>query len=129
MSELIVFRSRRLGEARAEVFRDECPATADAVLKALPLKGRARRWGDEVYFKVDLALSEENSRVEVRVGEVAYWPEGQCICVFFGRTPASVDEEPRAYSPVNVFARLVDDPVKFKAVKAGEVITVEGLSG
>ena len=70
MSEVVVFKSKSLGEAKAEVFRDECPATADAVLKALPLKGRARRWGDEVYFKVDLALSEESSRVEVRVGEV-----------------------------------------------------------
>jgi len=128
VSELIVFKSRRLGEARAEVFKEECPRTAEAVLKALPLKGRARRWGDEVYFKVDLALSEENSRVEVKVGEVAYWPEGQCICVFFGRTPASVDDEPRAYSPVNVFARLIDDPARFKEVKANEVIIVERLS-
>ena len=128
MSELIAFKSRSLGEASAEVFKDECPATADAVLRALPLKGRARRWGDEVYFKVPLALPEENPRVEVKVGEVAYWPEGQCICVFFGRTPASVDSEPRAYSPVNVFARLVDDPARFKAVRVNEVVTVERLS-
>lgn len=70
MSEVVVFKSKGLREARAEVFRDEGPATADAVLRALPLKGRSRRWGDEVYFKVDLALSEESSRVEVRVGEV-----------------------------------------------------------
>lgn len=127
MTEVVVFRSRGLGEARAEVVRDECPATADAVLRALPLKGRARRWGDEVYFRVPLALPEENSRVEVRVGEVAYWPEGQCICVFFGRTPSSINGEPRAYSPVNVFARLVDDPAKFRGVRSGEVIALERL--
>jgi len=125
VSELIAFRSRGLGEVRAEVLRAECPATADAVLRALPLRGRARRWGGEVYFKAPLALPEENARVEVKVGEVAYWPEGRCICVFFGRTPASRDDEPRAYSPVNVFAKLLDDPAKFKAVREGEVITVE----
>lgn len=126
MSELIAFRSRSLGRVEAEVSRLECPATADAVLRALPLRGRARRWGDEVYFKVPIALPEENGRVEVKVGEVAYWPEGQCICVFFGRTPASRDDEPRAYSPVNVFAKLLGEPTRFKGVREGEVIVVEG---
>ncbi|MCX8204505.1 MAG: cyclophilin-like fold protein [Candidatus Nezhaarchaeota archaeon] len=125
MTELVVFKSRSIGEARAKVVRSENPVTADAVLRALPLRGRARRWGDEVYFKIPLALPEENSRVEVKVGEVAYWPEGQCVCIFFGKTPISTGDEPRAYSPVNVFAKLIDSPARFKSVKSGEVIAME----
>ena len=37
----------------------------------------------------------------MEVGEVAYWPPGQALCIFFGPTPASVGDEPRAASPVN----------------------------
>jgi len=128
VSKVIVFKSRNLGAVKAQVDPSENPVTASKVLEALPLRGVARRWGDEVYFKVPLKLPPENARVEVKKGEVAYWPEGSCICVFFGRTPISPsDEDIRAYSPVNVFARIVGDPSVFSKVEEGERIAVELL--
>ncbi len=50
----------------------------------------------------------ENGCEVVPVGAVAYWPPGSKLCLFWGETPASVDDEPRAASPVNVVARLSD---------------------
>ena len=68
----------------------------------------AARWGDELYFSVPLDVSEENARAVVDVGTVAYWPAGSKLCLFWGPTPASTDEAPKAASPVNVVASITD---------------------
>lgn len=103
--------------------------TADAVWDALPLAGRARRWGDEIYFEIGLALPAEDGREAVEVGDVAYWPPGQALCLFFGPTPASEGAQPRAASPVNVFGRVEGDATAFRAVRDGTHITVERAAG
>jgi hypothetical protein len=99
--------------------------TADAVWAGLPFESDAERWGDEVYFRIPVKLGEENVQTVVKVGDVAYWPPGTSMCIFFGPTPVSETDEPKAYSPVNVFARVVGDPMVFKRVKNGEKIRVE----
>lgn len=116
--------SRSIGEVEVEVLERRNPRTAEAIMKALPFEGVASRWGDEVYFKVPLRVEEENSQEVVEVGDVAYWPPGEAICIFFGPTPISRGTEPRAYSPVNVFGRVKGDPKIFTKVKNGEKITV-----
>ena len=72
--------------------------------------------GDEVYFSVPVDVEEENGRIEVERGSVAFWPLGHALCVFFGATPVSLHGEPRAYSPVNVFANVVGDASVFRKV-------------
>jgi hypothetical protein len=99
--------------------------TADAVWLALPFEGNAELWGDEIYFKIPVRLAEENTQTIVQVGDVAYWPPGTSMCIFFGPTPVSEANEPEAYSPVNVFAKVVGDPRIFRKVKSGEKIKVE----
>jgi hypothetical protein len=103
----------------------ENPKTAEAIWDALPIKGNANRWGDEIYFSIPVSLKEEKARAEVEVGSVAYWPPGKALCIFFGATPVSEHGEPRAYSPVNVFAKVVADPTVFKKVRDGEQVTLE----
>ena len=93
--------------------------------RALPIEGVAERWGDEVYFSTPIELGEENARERVEVGEVAYWPPGRAICIFFGPTPISRGGEIRAASPVNVFARILGDATIFRRVRMGERILVE----
>ena len=100
----------------------ENPRTAAAIWSALPLRGSANRWGDEVYFPIEVKLDEENSREEVEVGSVAYWPPGNALCIFFGATPASLHGEPRAYSPVNVFAKILGDANVFKSVRGNDQV-------
>ncbi len=86
---------------------DESSKTRRALADALPVEGRAARWGDELYFDVPVSVDlEPNARAEVEPGTIAYWPQGPALCLFWGPTPASTDAQPRAASPVNVVARL-----------------------
>lgn len=73
--------------------------TARAIARALPIRARARRWGEEIYFQIDVdrPLSGD-ARETMEVGELAYWPPGKAFCIFFGPTPASRGSEPRAAS-------------------------------
>ncbi|MBI2869945.1 MAG: hypothetical protein HYX96_08995 [Chloroflexi bacterium] len=102
--------------------------TARAISAALPLKGR-QRWGDEIYFAVPLSLEQENGQEGVARGDLAYWPEGNAICIFFGPTPVSRGPEPRAASPVTVFGRVTGDTGVFKKVAPGAVIILERQVG
>jgi hypothetical protein len=99
--------------------------TALQIWNALPIEGRANRWGDEIYFDIPVKTGQEASaRDEVEVGELGYWPVGHAFCIFFGPTPVSTDERPRAASPVNILGRVVGDATSFRAVKDGQKITI-----
>jgi hypothetical protein len=103
---------------------DDTP-TARSILEALPVEGSVNTWGDEIYFEIPVTLEREpDARADVEVGELGYWPTGRAFCVFFGPTPASNDERPRAASAVNVFGRVVGDATTLRAVSAGTAVTV-----
>jgi hypothetical protein len=116
--------TEKIGSVQAEVC-SENPNTAELILKALPIKGKANRWGDEIYFSTPVSATEENGRVEVEVGSVAYWPPGKAICIFFGPTPVSEGNAPRAASNVNVFARILGDSAVFKRVRDGDDVKLQ----
>ena len=64
--------------------------TAEVLWGTLPIESRASLWGEEIYFPISLsAEGEPDAREEVEVGDVAYWPPGDALCLFFGPTPAS----------------------------------------
>jgi hypothetical protein len=99
--------------------------TAQAIWQVLPVEGVANRWGDEIYFEIPVVVSQEpEARADVEVGELGYWPVGNAFCIFFGPTPASSDQRPRAASPVNVFGRVFGYAKKLKSVKDGATIRV-----
>ena len=125
----IVIKSKSIGAVRAVIDKERNPKTAEAILNALPIRGKASRWGDEIYFSTPVKLNEEISQEAVEIGDLGYWPPGNAFCIFFGRTPASTDDKPRAYSPVNIFGKVIDDPSVFKKVKDEEEIIVELLEG
>lgn len=102
------------------------PESRDAVKSALPLSGDAARWGDELYFTTPVDVPAEDAQVEVPVGAVAYWPQGNALCLFWGPTPASTDDEPRAASPVNVVAEI-DDVTPLQSVENSARIVVEAV--
>jgi hypothetical protein len=85
------------------------------------MAGRALRelhhaWGDEIYFEVPVKSKLENGRKVLKAGDVAYWPNGQALCVFYGPTPISSGPDPEAISEVSPVGRLVGDPRRFEAV-------------
>ncbi len=99
--------------------------TASKILEALPLESSANVWGDEIYFDIPLRLEQEpDASADVAIGDLAYWPAGPAFCIFFGPTPVSTGDQPRAYSPVNVFGRVTGDARKFKSVSSGAVVMV-----
>ena len=103
-------------------------ATAERIWDALPIESTINTWGQEIYFsipvQVDLGV-EARDRMEI--GELAYWPTGSALCIFFGKTPASKGDEPRAASPVNPIGRVEGDVKVFRQVRDGETIRLERL--
>jgi hypothetical protein len=102
---------------------DDNPKTRSALADALPVSGDATRWGDELYFSVPVDVSPETTQTAVPVGALAYWPRGDALCLFWGETPASEDDEPRAAAPVAVVA-TVDDVSALAAVDGAVPVRV-----
>ena len=99
--------------------------TGRKIAGALPIEGSVNVWGDEIYFDISLVIEQEpDARQDVEVGDLAYWPAGPAFCIFFGPTPVSTGDQPRAYSPVNVFGRVLDDLQPLKDVPQGADIII-----
>jgi hypothetical protein len=124
----IKIRSQAIEDVLAELYDDKNPKTAEAIWSALPLKGIVNTWGDEIYFSIAVDIGRENPQQVVEKGEIGYWPPGQAFCIFFGLTPASVQNEIRAASPVNVFGKVVNNPDIFKKIQDGDEIIIEKAS-
>ncbi len=102
--------------------------TAEALYNRLPLEGKCTFWGKEVYFMVPLQLAQDaDAREVVEVGELGFWPVGSAFCIFYGPTPVSTDQRPRAYSAVNVFGRIIQNLEVLPQILPGEAIRVEAL--
>ena len=103
--------------------------TARKIADALPLEGSVNVWGDEIYFDIALTIVQEpGASQDVDVGDLGYWPAGPAFCIFFGPTPVSSGDQPRAYSPVNVFGRVLGDPHLFKSVPNGAAIRISAAA-
>ena len=105
--------------------RPEKTDTVSRLLAAVPFSSKSQRWGNEIYFDCPFhAEPEGDARQDMDVGEVAYWPEGDALAVFFGRTPASRDGRPRAYSPCNILGRVEGDLSMLPDVRPGARVDV-----
>lgn len=113
---LVKFLIENTGEAQGELVRHLSPRTVDAILKKLPVEGRAAIWKQEVYFEIPVAAGEEKSKPTVKKGDLAYWPMGKAICIFYG--------ESQPYSPVNMIGQVTKNLELFSTVKSGAVIRV-----
>ena len=87
-------------------------AAGKKIAQALPLSISLSRWGDEYYGDSRVSIAEDSTARELmEMGEIAYWPPGRAICIFFGPTPASTDARPRAASnvlPIGKIASGID---------------------
>ena len=100
--------------------------TAKLIAEALPLKTTGRRWGGEIYFSIPVKTDlEDSSRDVLEAGELGYWPTGNAFCIFFGPTPASVGDEIRAASDVNIIGKVKGDISKLWDVPDGAEVIIE----
>ena len=112
------------GSVTMEAELNDSP-TAQLIWEALPITGQANTWGDEIYFDIPVrAQQAPDARADVEVGELGYWPVGSAFCIFFGPTPVSSGDQPRAASPVNVVGRVLGDATAFRKVGAGTTVTL-----
>jgi hypothetical protein len=101
--------------------------TASEIEKLIPLVGRARTWGDEIYFPIPLDREIENGKETVEKGDIGYWPPGRALCLFFGPTPMSAPGEIRPAGPVTVVGRMEGDLSILKKISEGDDVKVEAL--
>ena len=108
-----------------ELDDESSPNTVNAFLNCLPLSVKINSWGEELYTdETPIAVGEENSRFLVNLLDVAYWPLGKAICLFFGPTPIGKKGEIKPYSPVNVIGKIKSKDWKFlKEVADGTMVT------
>jgi len=102
------------GEAEGELIRHMAPRTVDAILKRLPVEGRAALWKEEVYFEIPVAAGVEKAKPTVKKGDLTYWPMGKALCIFYGSS--------QPYSPVNIVGQITKNLELFGKVKSGAVI-------
>ena len=102
-------------------------SAAEAILKALPIQASANTWGDEIYFSIPVEQQlSDDARADMQVGELGDWPLGSAFCIFFGPTPSSENNQPRAASLVNPIGYVVDDVGPLKSVSNGTEVRIEG---
>jgi hypothetical protein len=111
------FIIENVGEAEGELVRHLAPRTVDAILKNLPLEGRAALWKEEVYFEIPVKAGDEKAKPRVEKGTIAFWPLGNALCVFYG--------ESQPYSPVNIVGTITKNLEVFAATRSGTRIKVE----
>ena len=121
----IVIECEAIGAVSRWLCSDLAPATVQAIVRALPLRAEAQRWGDEVYFAIPVRAKPENQVETVAKGGIGYWPPGNALCIFFGPTPASRHPgEIRPASAVNPVGQVLGDPQAFVRVRDGDRIVV-----
>lgn len=101
---------------------------AERIWKLLPYDEVGETWGEEVYFPVRLKVENPDLVEQVKVGDIAYWPDGPDLCLFFGRTPKSTDAAPVVASPVAVVGSFECNHQDFHLIrreKAGIHVRVE----
>ena len=102
--------------------------TANSIWEALPIESSVSTWGEEIYFTIPVQIEESyDARQDMDIGELGYWPPGSALCIFFGRTPASTSDQPRAASNVNPFGMVTGDLTSLHAIRQGEIITVSRI--
>jgi uncharacterized protein len=102
--------------------------TAQLLAQRLPLTLRMSRWGEEYYGDIGTKLGAEeaaDARDDMKVGELAYWIPGNALCIFFGPTPASTGDAPKAASPVNPVGSLQGDLTALKGLGRSAQVTVK----
>jgi hypothetical protein len=110
----VVFPDLDNKSIRIELDDTLSPKTFKAILDNLPVEVSIYKWGEELYTdRTTIAVEQEdNAKREVNELDVAYWPEGNALCLFYGPTPISKNGKIMAYSPVNIVGKIVGSSSK-----------------
>lgn len=99
--------------------------TTKKINESLPIESKVKTWGDEIYFDIGITAPVQDATTDVEIGDIAYWPEGKCLCIFFGRTPISKENKPVPASEVVIVGKTSVNSNLLRKVKPGSKICVE----
>lgn len=117
----------QISEESFDAWLDESltPETVQKIIEALPIETKINTWGEEFYFRIPVDAGPENGVEKVSVGDLAFWPQGQAFCIFFGKTPMSRNEEEIIpASAVNPIGKI-EGIDRLKKHKDGETIRIK----
>ena len=84
------------------------PKTVSDFIDKLPFTVNLNVWGEEIYSSESpIVQTEENAKTPVSLNDVAYWPTGKAICLFYGPTPLGNSGEIVPASPVNIIGKII----------------------
>lgn len=107
-----------IGGTAFEVRRYDTNATRSLV-QNLPQEIRMNSWGNEYYGELmhPVDYKGDPMRDIFEIGEIALWPAGNALCIFFGPTPASTNGEPRMASDGVALGKIIGDTSALKKLK------------
>jgi hypothetical protein len=101
--------------------------TANVIKNNLPFKSIVKTWGEEIYFEApiiqDISL-EKDAKDIINLGEIAYWVEGKCIAIGYGKTPISQNSEIRLAAKTNIWGDAIIDINKLRKIKDGDEVII-----
>ena len=115
----------KLSSIELEIDDTVSPKTVKSFLQSLPFTVGTNLWGEEIYTdESPIKVSKENAKSIVDRFDVAYWPTGKAICLFYGPTPISKKNEIKPYSAVNVIGKILHPDQKILSqLKNGTNVT------
>lgn len=109
-AQYVLFRFENKGEIAAYLY-EPIPLPRE------PLEAKANVWKQEVYFTVkELRISNEELTTRVKKGDVAFWPPGNALCLFYGFN--------QPYSPVKLLGRILGPPEDLAWIEDGEPVHI-----
>ena len=101
--------------------------TASAIKNILPFKSIVKTWGEEIYFEIPIEESldlENDAKDIINVGEIAYWVEGKCIAIGYGKTPISKGNEIKLAARTNIWGDALLNIKELNKIKDGDEVVV-----
>ena len=101
--------------------------TANAIKNILPFKSIVKTWGDEIYFEIPIKKNldlESDAKDVINLGEIAYWIDGKCIAIGYGKTPISQNNEIRLAAKTNIWGDALLDVKELGKIKDGDEIII-----
>lgn len=104
----VVIKITNVSDIALEIDDKYSPKTVNTFVEKLPFTVELNIWGEEIYSSESpIDVSEENAKSYVQLNDVAYWPSGKAICLFYGFTPIGKKGEITPASPVNVLGKII----------------------
>ncbi|MHA2405347.1 MAG: cyclophilin-like fold protein [Candidatus Hermodarchaeia archaeon] len=93
------------------------PRTIEKLLKILPINSRIHLWKQELYFEIGIRMGSEKGVASCKAGDIAYWPQGDAICLFF--------EDMKPYGKVNPLGQISSNNLTdvFSSLRSGMPIS------